>query len=105
MWHAAVGAGLAELVGMTAGMWLSDGHAGLPVAVSCGAAAAAACIAPAVPYLAVSGLTALLASLGLTAAVAGLVAWLRPERGALAVAQTYGVLIAAAALCYGASLL
>jgi hypothetical protein len=105
MWHAALGAGLAELVGMTAGMWLSDGESGFRLALSCGVASLAACVLPAVPYLAVSGLLALGLALGVTAAVAAAVSWLRPEKGILAAVQTYGVLIVAAGLCYGASLI
>lgn len=105
MWHAALGAGLAELVGMTAGMWLSDGESGFRLALSCGVASLAACALPAVPYLALRGPVALGLSLGLTVAVAGAVAWLRPEKGVLAAVQTFGVLAVAAALCFTASLL
>lgn len=104
MWHAALGAGLAELVGMTAGMWLSDGKSGFRLAASCGLAALAACVLPAVPYLLLRGPLALVLALALTVAVAAAVAWLRPERGVLAAVQTYGVLLAAAVLCFGASL-
>lgn len=113
VFRAALGAGLAELVGMTAGVWLSAGQDGTGhgggwrgfwAALSCGGAALVACAAPAVPYLVAHGPVALGASVALTAAVAGIVAWLRPEKGILAVAQTYGVLAVAAGLCYGASL-
>jgi hypothetical protein len=103
--HAALGAGLAELVGMTAGAWLSDAGSGFRPALANGGAALAACVIPAVPYAVTSGSAALLASLGLVAAIAAAVAWLRPEKGVLAVAQTYGVLAAAAVLCWGASFL
>ena len=41
------------------------------------------------------------ASLVLVAAVAALISWLRPERGVLAIVQTYGILLAAAVLCAG----
>ncbi|HEV2258594.1 MAG TPA: hypothetical protein VGS06_36195 [Streptosporangiaceae bacterium] len=103
LWRAAVGAGLAELVGMTAGQWLSDGDGGFRAALANGSAAAAACIIPALPYAAAGGLAALLSSLTLVTGVAAAISWLRPERGILAVVQTYGVLIAAAALCTAAA--
>lgn len=38
-------------------------------------------------------------------AAAAVISWLRPERGALAVVQTYGVLAAAAVLCTAASVI
>jgi VIT1/CCC1 family predicted Fe2+/Mn2+ transporter len=99
VFHAAAGGGLAELVGMTAGMWLSDGRSPFRVAASCGVAALAACVVPALPYAAGSGAAALVMSLLLVAGVAAIVAWLRPEKGTMAVAQTYGTLLVAAALC------
>ena len=105
LFHAALGAGLAELVGMTAGQWLSDGDGGFRPALANGAAACAACIVPALPYLAASETVAMALSLVLVAAVAALISWLRPERGILAVVQTYGILLAAAVLCTAASLI
>jgi len=104
LFHAAVGAGLAELVGMTAGEWLSDSDSGFGVALANGGAACAACLIPAIPYLAGGGWPELAASLVLVGAVAGVISLLRPEKGVLAVAQTYGILLAAAGLCWGASL-
>jgi hypothetical protein len=102
--HAAVGAGLAELVGMTAGEWLSDSGNGFGVALANGGAACAACIVPAIPYLAGSGWPEMASSVALVAAVAGVISLLRPEKGVLAVAQTYGILAVAALLCTAASL-
>jgi VIT1/CCC1 family predicted Fe2+/Mn2+ transporter len=102
--RAALGAGLAELVGMTAGQWLSDGESGFGRALANGAAALAGCFIPAVPYLFTSGAVALAAALCLVVVVGGVVAWLRPERGVLAVVQTYGILLAAAVLCTAAAL-
>ena len=101
--RASAGAALAELVGMTAGAWLSDEAAGWRPALANGAAAFAACIAPALPYAAMRGAGALACSLGLIAAVASVIAVLRPERGVLAWVQTYGILAVAAALCAAAS--
>jgi hypothetical protein len=103
--HAALGAGLAELVGMTAGAWLSDSGSGFRPALANGGAAFAACVIPAIPYAVGGGAGALAVSLALVAAVAAVIAWLRPEKGVLALVQTYGVLLAAAALCWGASLI
>ena len=103
--HAAIGAGLAEFVGMSAGCYLSDAGGGYWAALANGGAALAACVIPAIPYVPAHGLAALLPSLALVAVVAGVISWLRPEKGLLAVAQTYGILAAAAILCFGASFL
>lgn len=103
--HAALGAGLAELVGMSSGSWLSDASSGFRPALANGGAAFGACVVPALPYVATSGAVALALSLVLVAAIAAVIAWLRPERGLLAVAQTFGVLIIAAGLCFAASLI
>jgi hypothetical protein len=105
LWHAALGAGLAELVGMTAGKWLSDGEAGFGTALANGSAALAACVIPALPALGAAGIAGAAFEVALVAGIAGVISWLRPERGILAAVQTYGVLVAAALLCYGASLL
>jgi hypothetical protein len=102
---AAVAAGLAELVGMTAGCWLSDSGGGFWPALANGGGAFAACVLPALPCLGASGAWALIPSVALVAAVAGVIAWLRPEKGALAVVQTFGVLLVAAGLCYAAGLI
>lgn len=101
--HAAIGAGLAELVGMSAGAYLSDSDAGYWPALANGAAALAACVVPALPYLLAHGLAALGPSLALVAIVAGAISWLRPERGLLAWVQTFGILLIAAGLCFAAS--
>ena len=102
---AAVGAGVAEFVGMTAGAWLSDSRAGFAPAAANGGAALVACLIPAAPYLAFTGALALVSSLALVVVVAAAVAWLRPEHGWRAFGQTFGVLAAAAVLVYAASLL
>lgn len=105
MLRAAIGAGLAEFVGMTAGQWLSDSGGGFAAALANGGAACAACLVPALPALAGGGLPAVIASYVLVAAVAAGISLARPEKGILAVVQTYGILIAAAALCGAASLI
>jgi hypothetical protein len=83
---------------MTAGSYLSDARDGFGPALTNGAAAFGACALPALPYLLGSGTGALVASLALVAAVAGVVSWLRPDKGVLAVVETFGVLVVAAAL-------
>lgn len=105
MFRAALGAGLAELVGMTAGSWLSDEKAGIWPALANGGASCAACLLPAVPYLAMSGGAALAVSLALAAGVGAVISVLRPEKGALAYLTTFGILAGAAALCWAGSLL
>lgn len=96
VWHAAIGGAGGELVGMTSGQRLSDPDSGWKVALACGVAGALACALPAVPYIFLpSGLTAVVTSLVIAAAVAGVVAWLRPESGWSGVLRTYAVLITA----------
>lgn len=103
LFRAALGAATAELVGMTAGAWLSDEQAGFAPALANGGAAFAACLAPAIPYLAATGWPAMAASLVLVGAVASLISLLRPERGVLAFVTTFGILLAAAGLCAAAA--
>lgn len=103
VWHSALAAGAAELVGMSAGVWLSTGERAQ--AAACGIASLAACVLPALPYALAGGVRALAATLALVLAVGALIAWLRPQRGAAAVAQTFGVLGAAAVLTAGTALL
>lgn len=104
VFRTALGVGLAELVGMTAGQWLSDSGSGFRPALANGAASLAGCAVPALPYLLWHGAAALVPAIALVLAAAAAISWLRPERGFLAVAQTYGVLAAAAALCAIAAL-
>lgn len=103
--RAATGAGLAELVGMTAGAWLSDEKSGFGPALANGAAAFGACLLPALPFTVMTGWPAAGTSVIAVVLVAATVALLRPERGVLAFAQTFGILAAAAVLCWAASLI
>jgi hypothetical protein len=98
VWHAALAGAAGELVGMSAGQHLSDPDSGWRPALSCGAAGGIACMLPALPYLAWRGTGALAAALAVAVTVAAVVAWLRPERGMIAVIHTYGVLIGAGLL-------
>jgi VIT1/CCC1 family predicted Fe2+/Mn2+ transporter len=105
VWHSGLSAGVAELVGMTAALWLSDGDARFARALGCGVASLAACVVPALPYLLAAPGAALPLALVLVAAVAGVIAWLRPQHGWSALAQTYGVLLVAALVTGGVGLL
>ena len=105
VFRAALAAGTAELVGMTAGAWLSNSRDGLWPPLANEVAALAACVLPGVPCLLWHGWAALLPALVLVLAVAGGVAWLRPQRGWQAVLQPFGVLAAAAVFCYLANLI
>lgn len=102
---AAIGAGLAEFVGMSAGAWLSDEKAGIAPALANGGAALLACLLPALPYLAASGWAAAATSVTLVVLIAAGISLMRPERGVLAFATTYGILLAAAGLCAAASVI
>ena len=98
VWHAALGGAAGELVGMTSGQWLSDRASGFKVALGCGVAGAVACILPAWPFLVFAPVPARWAALGIAAAVAGVIAWARPEHGWVAILDTYGILIGAGLL-------
>ena len=63
------------------------------------------CLLPVLPYVIVTGAVALCAAAVIAVLVGAAIAFLRPERGVLAVAETFGVLAAAGLLCWGASLI
>lgn len=102
---ASIGVGLAELVGMTAGAWLSadEDHTEFLPAFTNGIAACAAILLPAVPYLFLHGWTAIVVAILCIVLIAGAISWARPEKGFVAVIKTYGVLIVAAAICTAAA--
>jgi hypothetical protein len=102
---AAIGVGLAELVGMTAGAWLSadEGETGFWHALANGAAAFACVTVPAVPFVFLRGWPAVAASLCVIVAIGAGISVLRTERGWPAVAKTYGVLAVAAVVCVAAA--
>lgn len=106
IFHAGLGAGLGEFVSMGAALWLATDpaeEAGFWPAMACGVASLLGCLLPVVPYAFASGTGALIAAGVIAVIVGAAISWLRPERGVLAVAETYGVLVAAGALCYAAS--
>jgi VIT1/CCC1 family predicted Fe2+/Mn2+ transporter len=105
VWAAALSAGLAEFPGMASGQYQSapeDGHA---AALVCGAASTAGAVAPAVPYLVVTGAAALWSAVAVAVAVCTLIALVRPDRGWKAFAQSYGITAAAAGLCVAGGLI
>lgn len=99
LWRAALAAGIAGFAGMTGGAWLS-GQSKL-AALANGMAALAACAVPALPYLFLSRAVAIPVSLWVVVGAALLIGWLRPDAdGWRGYAQTFGVLMVAATLCY-----
>jgi hypothetical protein len=102
---AAIGVGLAELVGMTAGAWLSadEAETGFWHALANGTAAFTCVTLPAFPFLFLHGWEAVAAALGVIVAIGAGITLMRSERGWAAVAKTYGVLLVAAVVCVAAA--
>jgi VIT1/CCC1 family predicted Fe2+/Mn2+ transporter len=98
IWRAALAAGTAAFTGMTSGQYLSASDRKWRPALTCGAATFGGTVIPALPYLAAAGTAALIPALALVCAAAAVVSWLRPETGARAILETYGVLAIAAGL-------
>jgi VIT1/CCC1 family predicted Fe2+/Mn2+ transporter len=99
VWAAALSGGIAELFSMANGQRISDSSSGWLPAVAIGIASLAGCTVPAVPYSFSSGSAALIAALVLCAAVAAVISWLRPEKGALAIVETFGLLLVTGVAC------
>lgn len=99
VWAASLSGGIAELFSMANGQRISDSSSGWLPALAIGAASLAGCALPAVPYSFSSGSAALTAALLLCAAVAAVISWARPEKGILAVVETFGLLIVTGAAC------
>lgn len=99
VWAAALSSGVAEFFSMANGQRISDSSSGWLPPLAIGAASLAGCALPAVPYSFSSGSAALAASLALCAAVAAVISWARPERGALAVLETFGLLLVTGIAC------
>ena len=99
-WHAALGGGMGELVGMSVGAWLSGSTTGgWTGAAACGVAGCLSCLLPGIPFAVLSSReAALVASLIAAAAVAAVISVLRPEHGLVAVTHTYAVLLLAGVL-------
>lgn len=99
VWAAALSGGIAELFSMANGQRISDSSSGWLPAVAIGIAFLAGCALPAVPYSFSSGAAALILALVLCAAVAAVISWLRPEKGALAIVETFGLLLITGVAC------
>jgi VIT1/CCC1 family predicted Fe2+/Mn2+ transporter len=105
VWHAALSGGVAEFGGMALGQYWSDPDKNKTLAVLNGGASALTVIVAGLPFLLTSGAGAVVLALGIIAGFGAAVAWLREEPGWLAVARTFGLLLAAAALSAGANLI
>jgi hypothetical protein len=105
VFKSALDAGLGELCGMTAAVWLSTRNAKFVPAFLCGVATLLGCVLPAIPYA--LGTTDIYRGLSVVIAIilGAIVCKLRPEKGWLAVTETYGVLLASALLCFAVSFL
>jgi VIT1/CCC1 family predicted Fe2+/Mn2+ transporter len=99
VWAAALSSGIAELFSMANGQRISDSRSGWLPPLAIGAASLAGCALPAVPYSFSSGTAALILALAICAAVAGVISWARPEKGVLAVVETFGLLIVTGVAC------
>ena len=99
VWAAAISGGLAEFFSMANGERISDRESGWAAALAIGAASFAGCVIPAIPYSFAAGTAALAVALGLCAAVAALISRARPERGVLAILETFGLLAITGAAC------
>lgn len=95
-----VGVAAAEAVGMAAGEWLSSSDTGLAASAVIGAATGLAGVIPVLPYLWVTGWPAMIASVCLLLVLAAGISLVRAAaRGwGRALAETYGVLLAVAAV-------
>jgi hypothetical protein len=105
IWHAGLGDGLGELVGMFAALYLSssDDKTGFWPAVSCGLATLVACTLPCVPFIFTRGILAFALAALLVILVGAAISRLRPEKGVKAVLITYGVIIGAGLLAWAGS--
>lgn len=99
VWAAALFGGIAEFFSMANGQRISDTRSGWLPALAIGATSLAGCALPAVPYSLAAGTGALAASLLLCAAIAAAISWARPEKGLLAAAETFGLLLVTGAAC------
>lgn len=96
----ALALGAVGAVGMAAGEYLSDDtDSGLAASVAIGVATGLGTVAPAVPYLLLQGLAATVSAVTVLLVIGALIAGVRAKRHhwARAIAETYGVLLAASA--------
>jgi VIT1/CCC1 family predicted Fe2+/Mn2+ transporter len=105
VFHAALDAGIGEFVGMGAALYLSDVRKRIIPAFLCGACTLLGCVIPALPYIFNHGDIARISSGIIAVGLGAIVCKLRPEKGWLAIAETYGVLLVSGLLCFAVSLL
>jgi hypothetical protein len=103
VFHAALDAGIGEFVGMGAALYLSSDKRDFWAALACGLATLLGCVLPAVPLAISSNWDMRLISVDIALLVAFAICWLRPEKGWVAIAETYGVILAAAGICFAVS--
>jgi hypothetical protein len=105
VWHAALAGGVAEFGGMALGQYWSDPGRDKTGALLNGGAGATAVIASGAPFAITAGAPAVGMAAAIVAAFALAVTFLREEPGWLAVARTFGLLLAAGALSAASGLL
>lgn len=105
LFHALLDDGIGELVSMGAAVYLSAKKRELIPAVLCGLATCLACVLPGIPYLVSSGVVAVISAGVIAFGLATVVCRLRPEKGWIAMVETYGVISTAGIICFAASLL
>jgi hypothetical protein len=98
LWHAALGGGLAELGGMSLGQYWSRPEDGKLSAAANGVGCAATTIIAGLPFAVLPRTPATIVSAVLIAVAAVVICVLREETGRLAVARTFGLLLAAGVL-------
>ncbi len=98
LWHAALGGGLAELGGMSLGQYWATPEAGKASAACNGLGAASTAIIAGLPFALSSRHLATIISAALIIAEAVIICVLREETGKVAVARTFGLLLAAGAM-------
>lgn len=104
VFRSALDAGIGEFVGMGAALWLTDKRQVL-AALLCGLATLAACVVPALPFIFATGAVASIGASALAVLAGAVICRLRPEKGLLAVAETYGILLLAGVLTFAISFL
>ena len=98
LWHAALGGGLAAFGGMSLGQYWSAPEMGKLAALVNGAGTAGTTIIAGLPFALLSRTAATIASAALITLAAVIICLLREETGKVAVARTFGLLLAAGAL-------
>jgi hypothetical protein len=98
LWHAALGGGLAELGGMSLGQYWASPEDGKLSAATNGVACALTATIAGLPFALLSRSPATIVSASLIVAEAIAICLLREETGKLAIARTFGLLLAAGLL-------